>query len=105
VLASLQTVMSGQTARSYSWMSPLTMSRHTTASAVGVTRRGIGCASCNPRAVLAIAVADEEPEGSTFIFYIGGAVSGDLVTQRLFGLAVGPRTCTTRRSSSITNNT
>ena len=55
---------------------------------------------------LGVPVTDEEPETPTFIFEIGGEVPGDLGHPRVsFGLVVTPRTWTTRRSSSITNNT
>src|ERR1017187_7727732 len=54
---------------------------------------------------LGVPVADEEPEASTGLFEIGGEVAGDRVTHGSLGLVMAPRTWTTRRSSSITNNT
>ena len=54
MLSGLPTLTLGQAARSYSWMSPLRMSRRTTASPLGVTRLRIGWASCRPRCGLAL---------------------------------------------------
>src|ERR1039457_1587313 len=54
---------------------------------------------------LGVPVADEEPEGSTGLFEIGVKLRATWVTHGSLGLVMAPRTWTTRRSSSITNNT